>query len=194
MHSKWVDIINNSGIENPGATLHEAEVGDSSITVNHEVIRDVCFYLRDHAETKFNVLQVITGTDYDDRIEVSYILASYVHNTELILKVKLPKDGEGNVPSVYSVDSVWRAANFLERETYDMLGVIFDQHPDFRRILCPEDWEGFPLRRDYEVVKSYRGMEVNPEHKINSADHMFAQKLREQAEDPKKITGSWKDS
>jgi len=193
MHKQWVDLINDSGIENAGAVFHEAELGDSSICVNSSAIRDICFLLRDHADTKFNVLQVVTGTDYEDRIEVSYILASFINNTELILKTKLRKNEKGEIPSLFSVTSVWSAANFLERETYDMLGVIFDEHPDFRRILCPEDWEGFPLRKDYVVQEVYNNMVVNPEHKVNTEDHIFVKKLKEQAEDPKKITGSWKD-
>ena len=81
-------------------------------------------------------------------------------NTELILKVRLPRGDENNLPKVDSVCSVWKAANFQERECYDMMGVEFNNHPDLRRILCPEDWEGYPLRKDYEEPDYYRGVPV----------------------------------
>ena len=74
---------------------------------------------------------------------------------------------------------VYSAANWQERECYDMLGVRFKNHPDHRRILCPDDWEGFPLRRDYEAAKSYRGMEIYPDDKMNFEDREFAQKQKE---------------
>lgn len=92
---------------------------------------------------------------------------------------------------VESVCDVWKSADFQERETYDMLGVEFIGHPDMRRILCPEDWEGFPLRKDYVVQEVYQGMEVNPAHKINQGDFDFMAKAKLDAQNPKLISGSW---
>jgi len=190
MHNELVSYLNDK-VSGCSATAHIAEVGDSSIFVSPESILNVCRELK-NGTYNMNVLQVVTGTDYADRIEVTYVLASFIENTELLLKVKLPKANKDDVPSIDSVCELWKSANFLERETYDMVGVTFNNHPDHRRILCPEDWEGYPLRRDYEVQKTYQGMEVDPEHKINHADINFHKDLLEKAVDPKKVSFSWK--
>ncbi len=171
-----------------------AAVGDSSITVEAANILEVCKALKFSAEFNFNVLQVITGTDYADRIEVSYILASFSKNLELILKAKLPRGDKFNLPKINSVVSVWNAANFQERETYDMIGIEFVGHPDFRRILCPYDWDGHPLRKDYVVQEKYLDMVVDPPGKNNTADQMFGKRLKEEIGDPKRVSASWKDS
>ncbi len=191
MHSEIVEFLNKTV---PGANAEHiaAEVGDDSIFVNPEHIYKCCEELRYSSQWDFNVLQVITGCDYSDRIEVSYILASFTKNLELILKVKLPKSSPSDTPEIDSVCELWVAANFQERECYDMVGVIFKNHPDFRRILCPDDWEGFPLRKDYVVQKTYRGMEVNPPEKVNTDDHYFGDRLKRESEEPKKVSVSWK--
>ncbi len=176
MHSTWASYINEK-VPGCEAVVNEVESGDQSITVNPSHIRQVCLALKD-GEHEFNVLQVVSGVDYpeDEIIEVNYIIASFIQNTELILKVKLPRGDENNLPKVDSVCSIWKAANFLERETYDMLGVEFVGHPDHRRILCPEDWEGFPLRKDYQVQEKYLDMVVNPVHKMNIGEREFGAK------------------
>ena len=91
----------------------------------------------------------------------------------LILKAALDREGDLTVASVVSL---WSSANFQERETYDMLGVTFDGHPDHRRILCPEDWEGFPLRKDYVPAETYKDMTINPVHKMNIGEREFGAK------------------
>ncbi|EQC50801.1 NADH-quinone oxidoreductase subunit C [Bacteriovorax sp. DB6_IX] len=190
MHKEIVEFLNKE-VAGCGASTTEVEVGDASVVVNAESIKPVCFALRDSSEFQFNVLQVVSGVDYEDRIEVHYILASFTKNLELILKVKLPKAGKDEMVKVESVCDVWKSADFQERETYDMLGVEFIGHPDMRRILCPEDWEGFPLRKDYVVQEVYQGMEVNPAHKINQGDFDFMAKAKLDAQNPKLISGSW---
>ena len=135
---------------------------------------------------------MISGVDYSDRIEVNYILANFTTGDELILKVPLKKESSDHEPEIESVCSVWKAANYQERECYDMLGVKFNNHPDFRRILCPEDWEGYPLRKDYVVQEKYLHMTVNPEDKINYDDHNFVRELKKDFGDPKRVSGSWK--
>ncbi len=195
MHNQTAETINRL-VSGSNAVVNVATVGDSSITVEADKILEVCKALKSEG---YNVLQAITGTDYADRIELTYILADFTKNLELLLKVKVSRgDGNGNnkdtLPKVNSVVSVWSAANFQERKTYDMIGVNFVGHPDLRRILTPDDWQGYPLRRDYVVQEKYLDMVVNPAHKINSEDHMFGKKLKEEIGDPKKVSASWKDS
>ena len=187
----------NSTVPGSNPVVKTAEVGHSSITVEAEKILEVCHALKNSAEHKINVLQAITATDMKEHLELTYVLASFFNNTELLLKVKLPR-GEGtgntlsNLPKINSVVSVWAAANFQEREAYDMIGVHFVGHPDHRRILCPDEWQGYPLRKDYVVQEKYLDMVVNPAWKINTEDHMFGKKLKDQVGDPKLVTYSWK--
>lgn len=191
------DIVSllNSKVSGCQAEAVRPEVGDGSVVIKGEKILDACCALKESEEYQFNVLQVITGCDYEDRIEVSYILASFIKNLELILKVKLPKSSPDTIPAIESLCSLWKSANFLERECYDMLGIKFLNHPDLRRILCPyEEWQGYPLRKDYKVQEKYLNMTVNPPEKMNSEDHYFYKQLEaEYGEDAKKVTHSWKD-
>lgn len=164
MHNEIVGLLNNriKGVE---ATFNKAEVGDSSISVNPAFIVDVCKLLKESGTHEFNVLQVITGCDYPEYLELSYIIASFINNTELILKVKLQKQGD-SLPKIASVSDVWKAANWLERECYDMVGVEFTGHPDCGRILCPDGFVGYPLRKDFKSEESYNGMVINPASKM----------------------------
>lgn len=150
------------------------EVADPWIEVAPEALPEVCRYLRDDAEMKFNFLHCISGVDYFEpdpkkvakiewqpHLEVLYHLSSLVHKHRLVLKVILPrwKDGvEGQLPEVPTVSDIWSTANWHEREVYDLSGVRFVGHPDFRRILCPEDWVGHPLRKDYQMPVEYHGI------------------------------------
>lgn len=190
MHKEIADFI-NSKVSGANACVLEAEVGDNTIFVEASSILEVCKNLK-NSEYDMNVLQCVTGTDYDDRIEVTYIIASFTKNTEVIIKAKLPKTNSDATVSIESVCSVWKSANFLERETYDMLGVEFTNHPDMRRILCPEDWTGYPLRKDYKVQEVYNDMVVDPPEKVNSGDHHFFKEIMEKMGDEKKVAYSWK--
>jgi NADH-quinone oxidoreductase subunit C len=94
-------------------------------------------------------------------VELIYHLSSTVHRHRLVLKVRLPRwmdDEPGVPPEAASVSGVWRTAEWHEREVYDLMGVYFLGNRDFRRILCPEDWEGFPLRKDYQMPAEYHGI------------------------------------
>lgn len=186
----------NKLVPGSNANANVATVGDSSVTVDSGKILEICRALKAEG---YNVLQAITATDYADRIELTYILADFTKNLELLLKTNVPRgDGHGNnkdtLSKINSVVSVWSAANFQEREAYDMMGINFVGHPDLRRILTPDDWQGYPLRRDYVVQEKYLDMLVNPPNKINTDDHMFGKRLKEEIGDPKKVSASWKDS
>ena len=93
-----------------------------------------------------------------ETIEVIYHLHSQTHDRKLALKVKLDRAD----PRVPTVEPVWRMADWYERECYDLLGVVFEGHPDLRRILLPFDWEGHPLRKDYVAPETYRGITNKP--------------------------------
>lgn len=106
--------------------------------------------LRDRPELKFELLSELTAVDYwprEPRFELIYIMVSIEHSLRLRLKVRLPSDD----PHVATASGLWPAANWLEREVWDMFGIAFDGHPDPRRLLMPEDWEGYPARKDYPV-------------------------------------------
>lgn len=192
MLNQITDYI-NSKVPSANAVATAPEKGDGFVTVKAESILEVANALKNSSEFEMNVLQVITGTDYPaaSEIELTYVLASFTKNLELLLKVRLPRGDKNNLPKINSVVSVWRAANYQEREAFDMIGVTFVGHPDHRRILTPDDWDGHPLRKDYVVQEVYRGMVVNPAHKVNTEDHFFGKKLKETM-DPKKVVNSWK--
>ena len=124
--------------------------GEITIVVDGDQIVDVCRYCRDTKGLTYNFLSDVAGVDYhpqSPRFAVSYHLYSMVHNRSLRLKVYL-SDEEPTVPSV---TGVYPAANWFEREIFDLLGVTFTEHPDLRRILMPENWDGHPLRKDYPL-------------------------------------------
>jgi NADH-quinone oxidoreductase subunit C len=123
-----------------------------SVSVKRDRIRDICRYLYDEPEINMDYLSDLCGVDYlgrkGFRFEVVYNLYSLTHRHRIRIKALVPEDD----PSIDTVTDIWSGANWHERETYDMFGIIFRGHPDPRRILLPEDWEGFPLRKDYPVA------------------------------------------
>src|SRR5229473_3946545 len=134
-----------------GAVIEASEfLGQLSIRIDRSRIVEVCNALRNDSETPFNYLSDLTCAHYPDQreapFEVVYNLYSISANERVRLKVATT-DAEG----VDSVTSVWPAANWMEREVYDLFGVTFRNHPDLRRLLLPPDWEGHPLRKDYPL-------------------------------------------
>ena len=152
----------------------DLEAKDPFIRVAPSCIRDFCAYLKSEEDLAFDMCNCISVIDYlitdpkkaakskeEPRLEVVYHLTSIRHKHSLVVKVTLPRwenDEEGRCPSLPSVASVWRTADWHERETYDLSGVIFEGHPDLRRLLLPEDWVGYPLRKDYEMPLDYHGI------------------------------------
>ena len=152
------------------------EAIDPWIEVAPAGLVEVCRYLRDEPDLQFALLNCITGVDYFEpdakkaakvewqpHVEVIYHLWSLTHKHRIVLKVILPRwkgDAAGQLPEVPSVSGVWTTADWHEREVYDLSGIWFTGHPDLRRVLCPEDWVGHPLRKDYEMPAEYHGIRV----------------------------------
>jgi NADH-quinone oxidoreductase subunit C len=126
------------------------------IVVSPAALPGIARFLRDDPAMAFDSLMCLSGVDYKDRFAVAYHLYSMTHRHAVGLKVFLPREN----PSVASVDQVWPAANFMERETFDLYGIDFPGSKDLRRILLPEDWEGHPLRKDYKYPEFYHGIKV----------------------------------
>ncbi|GDX92508.1 MAG: NADH-quinone oxidoreductase subunit C [Planctomyces sp.] len=155
-----------------GAAPHQAT--DPWIQVAPEAIVAVSRFLHDDPRMLFHHLNDLCGVDYlepdakkaakfghEPHVEVVYHLSSLKLRQQLKLKVSVPrwKDGiAGQLPVVPSVSSVWGIANWHEREAYDLVGIWFEGHPNLRRILCPEDWTGHALRKDYEFPLEYHGV------------------------------------
>lgn len=136
------------------------------LTVQPDAITDVCLFLRDSEGLYFDYLNCLSGVDYgatENRLTVVYHLYSLIEGHRLVLKCHLPRQLEGQpdfLPEIPSVASVWRTADWHEREIYDLLGIRFTNHPDLRRIFMPEDWVGHPLRKDYAPQTEYHSIKV----------------------------------
>ena len=147
---------------------------DPWIEVSPDGLVHLCTYLRDQSDLKFDMLNCITAVDYfqpdpkkaakakfEPHLELVYHLSSITHKHTIVVKVHLPRwkdDQEGELPELPTVSQVWHTADWHEREVYDLSGVRFIGHANLRRILCPEDWVGHPLRKDYEMPLEYHGI------------------------------------
>lgn len=161
------------------------QYGDAIVAVNAEAIDpwievaadswgDIAATLHSDAALAMDYLHCITGVDYletDEKkaakvdwsphVQVVYHLSSFKRKHRLVVKVMLPRwdeQAEDNLPAVASVAHLWKTANWHEREVYDLMGVRFHDHPNLTRILCPEDWVGHPLRKDYQMPLEYHGI------------------------------------
>ena len=143
----------------------EEAYGEVSLRVAREKIVDVCTSLRD--DDHFELLSDVSGVDFlnvapaEDRFLVAYHLTSLSRNIRLRLRVFVP-EGDERMPTM---TGVWDTANWQERELYDFFGITFEGHPDLRRILMPDDWDGFPQRKDYPLGGTkveFKGASVPP--------------------------------
>ena len=139
---------------------------DPFIVIDPTAIVEIGAFLRDDPELAMDCLSNESGVDYKDRIEVVYHLFSYSKRHGAVLKIKLPREN----PSVATLEEVWKSANWMEREIFDLLGVNFDGHSDLRRILMPEDWIGYPLRKDFVEPTEYHGISTVRESPIIRLD------------------------
>jgi NADH-quinone oxidoreductase subunit D len=135
-----------------------------ALLIAPERIADVCLELRNNPKTYFDFLACLSGVDYgteSNRFGVVYQLASIPYKLTLTLKVSKENDHNGDeLPSFPSLTSVYRTADWHEREAFDLVGIYFEGHPDLRRILLPDDWEGFPLRKEYKAAEYYKGVKI----------------------------------
>ncbi len=136
--------------------------GQVAVSVKPGKITDMCRYLHDDPDLYLDYLEDLCGVDYPDRkylFEVVYNLFSIKHRHRILVKALIQEKD----PNVDTVVPIWAGANWHEREVCDMFGIVFNGHPDLRRILMPEDWEGFPLRKDYPLKgpegAEYKGLE-----------------------------------
>ena len=140
----------------------DLEAASPSAVVATEAILDVAEFCKTDSALAMDNLMCLSGADYPKeeppRMEVVYHLYSYTHHHTFALKVHLPREN----PAVATVEGLWGVANFHERECWDMFGIVFTGHSDMRRILLPDDWEGHPLRKDWEDPEYYNGMHVKP--------------------------------
>jgi len=119
-------------------------------------VKEISRFLRDDPALFFDSLMSLSGVDYKEKFAVAYHLHSMKLHHAIGMKAYLPRE----TPSLPTVDDVWPAANFQEREAFDLFGIVFEGSKDLRRILLPEDWEGHPLRKDYKYPDFYHGIKV----------------------------------
>ena len=142
-----------------GEALADETMTPKGVKISHTDLKVVCQNLHQNPSLFFDMLSCITVVDNgpeDGSLDVIYNLYSIPFDHHLSLKVKIPRDQA----EIDSVETIWKTANWHEREGYDMFGIKFSGHSDLRRILMPGDWEGYPLRKDYKQQEYYRGVKV----------------------------------
>lgn len=157
MNTSEILVLLNENSHLASAVVESTDQGKHPhVVVKPEAIVDVCKYLKEHELLKLTLLRCISAIDWPEKemIELSYDLLSIEHGLTFAVKVRLDRSD----PQVASVSSIWPAADWHERETYDLMGVKFLDHPDLQRILLPEDWVGHPLRKDYVEPEEYHGI------------------------------------
>ncbi len=130
----------------------------NAVVVDGSSIVEVCGFLKNEPGMEFTSLISISGVDLKEqsKLMVAYHLGSMQHKHKIVLKVETDR----NNPHVPTIEMLWRGANWYEREAYDLFGIIFDGNSDLRRILLPDDWEGYPMRKDYVYPKRYHTWNV----------------------------------
>jgi NADH-quinone oxidoreductase subunit C len=143
-----------------GGKILEAhmEAADPFLVVEASAVAQIAVWLRDEPDMAFDTLHCLSGVDLPDeeKLEVVYHLFSRECGHWIVLKARLPRDA-ARLPTV---ERVWKTANWHEREAFDLFGIEFEGHSDLRRILLPDDWEGHPLRKDWEPPESWHGIPV----------------------------------
>lgn len=154
----YQQITNRIEQQFPGIVIDQEENQKQFINLDSKNWLDVALFLRDEQDLKFDSLECITGVDLgeDQELEVRYNLHSMVYTHKIEIRIRLPRKR----PKVPSIEQVWRIGDWFEREVFDMYGIRFKGHRDLRRMLLPEDWVGWPLRKDYTMPELYHGIIV----------------------------------
>ncbi len=137
--------------------------GELTVIIKKEDLIKICEFLKSDPELEYNFLSDVCGVDFPERekrFELVYNLYSIPNRFRVRLKIRV---GEGE--SVPSVTPVWSGADWMEREVYDLFGIRFDNHPDLRRILLPDDWVGHPLRKDFPLTREEISFSYNQDKK-----------------------------
>jgi len=135
----------------------DAELNDTHIQLKPDNWFEIAKWLKSEPSLHFDSLQCHTGMDVgENMLEARYNLHSMTHDHKIEIRIAVSRD-KANIPSI---EQIWRIGDWFERETYDMFGIFFEGHRDHRRMLLPEDWEGYPLRKDYEVQETYHGIAI----------------------------------
>lgn len=157
-----VDLINkiNALTGKESASQSDIDSTPPTLLIQPAELLPICQYLYEDKECYFDLLESISGIDNGpdaNQMEVIYHLYSISYDQQLGIRVLINREK----PEVDSITGIWRTANWLEREVFDLYGIVFKNHPDLRRILLPADWEGFPLRKDYKTQNYYHGVKVD---------------------------------
>jgi NADH-quinone oxidoreductase subunit C len=142
-----------------GEATREETATPKAVRIDPNDLVPVCTALYSDPRCYFDMLSCVTGIDNGpeaNTMEVAFNLYSIPFNHHLMIKVILPRTN----PEVETLTSIWKSADWQEREVFDMYGIKFLNHPDLRRILLPADWEGYPLRKDYKHQEYYRNIKV----------------------------------
>jgi len=142
----------------PGSVIITEELHNDYIQIKPDNWLEIAKFLKNDFDLKFDSCQCITGVDLgiEENLEVRYNFHSMKYKHKIEIRIAIDRKR----PIVPSVEQVWRGADWLEREVYDMYGVRFKGHHDLRRMLLPDDWKGWPLRKDYKTPNIYNGMKV----------------------------------
>jgi NADH-quinone oxidoreductase subunit C len=125
--------------------------GDLKIKFDAALLLPVCNFLKQSAELKFNMCEDVTAIDWATK-KNRFTVVYHIYSLENKFRLRLACDVQENHPHIASIVSVWKSANWYERETYDMYGIKFDDHPDLRRMYMPEEYEYYPLRKEYPLM------------------------------------------
>jgi|SRR5688572_1271233 NADH-quinone oxidoreductase subunit C len=155
MGLSFKEIVDRLRSRFPSAVQETVEPnGDPFAVVDGAQLVELCRFLKDTPELDFDYLASLGGTDDLQNLWTVLHLYSIRRNHRLVLKVKHDRTD----PKVDSLCGVWATANWHERESYDLYGIRYEGHPDLRRILLPEDWPGYPMRKDYDFPEHYQGI------------------------------------
>ena len=142
----------------PGSDIESEDLAEKQVELKADQWFDIATFLKEDPNLSFDQLECITGIDLGE--EASLQTRYNLHSMEYRHKIEILISHDRKEPKVASIEKIWRIGDWFERETYDMFGIVYEGHRDLRRILCPDDWEGWPLRKDYEGQESYHGIVV----------------------------------